>query len=104
MNSTLTLNNLAPTQTSVTVTLFNTEGRAQVLDPITLDPHSFKQIELREVVNSELFDSGNIQVAFHGTSMAVTCQVSVYSQEKRISFESREQDMMDFESTNLNGI
>jgi hypothetical protein len=104
MNSTLTLNNLAPTQTNVTVTLFNAEGRSQVLDPIVLDPHSFKQIELQEVVKGELFDSGNIQVAFHGIPMAVTCQVSVYSLEKRVSFESREQDMMDFESSSLNGI
>jgi hypothetical protein len=104
MASTLTLNNLAPAPTDVTVTLFNTEGRAQALDPITLDPHSFKQIELREVVKSELFDSGNIQVAFHGIPMAVTCQVSVYSVDKRVSFQSREQDMMDFASWNLNGI
>jgi hypothetical protein len=104
MASTLTLNNLAPAPTDVTVTLFNTEGRAQVLDPIAIDPHSFKQIELREVVKSELFDSGNIEVAFHGIPMAVTCQVSVYSVDKRVSFQSREQDMMDFASWDLNGI
>jgi hypothetical protein len=103
MSSTLTLQNLAPTPTKVTVTVFNTEGRAHVLDPITLDPHSFKEVQLGDVA-PEGFDSGNVEVAFNGISMAVTCQVSVFSLEKRVSFESREQDMMDFESTNLAGI
>lgn len=36
MDSTLTLQNLAPKPTPVTVTIFNLEGRAEVLDPITL--------------------------------------------------------------------
>jgi hypothetical protein len=75
-----------------------------VLPPIALDPHSVKQIELRDVVASELFDSGNIQVSYQGVPMRVTCQLSVYSADKRVSFESREQDMMDFESSNLKGI
>jgi hypothetical protein len=104
MNSTLTLNNTAPTPTKISVTVFNMDGRAQALDPVTLDPHTFKQIELGDVIKSDDFQSGNVGVAFNGTSMAVTAQVSVYSVEKRVSFESREQDMMDFESANLSGI
>jgi hypothetical protein len=103
MSSTLTLNNLAPTPTSVTVTIFNTEGRAHVLDTIALDAHSFKEIQLADVAPPD-FSSGNIEAAFKGTSMMVTCQVSVFSLKNRVSFESREQDMMDFESANLAGI
>jgi hypothetical protein len=103
MSSILTLNNVASTPTKVTVTIFNTEGRANVLDPITLNPHSVKEVQLAGVV-PEGFGSGNIQVAFHGIDMAVTCQVSVSNLEKRVSFESREQDMMDFASVNSNGI
>jgi hypothetical protein len=72
MDSTLTLNNVAPTSTKATVTIFNSEGRAQVLDPVTLDPHSYKQIELRDVIKGEDFGSGNVEVAFKGISMAVT--------------------------------
>src|ERR1700676_672605 len=104
MSSTLTLNNLAPTPTKVTVTIFNTEGRAHVLDLIMLDPHSFKEVKLEDVVPREDFDSGNVEVAFNGLPMVVTCQVSVFSLKNRVSFESREQDMMDFESANLAGI
>jgi hypothetical protein len=103
MSSTLTLQNLAPTPTKVTVTLFNTEGRAHALDPITLDPHSFKEVQLADVA-PQGFDSGNVEVAFNGISMVVTCQVSVFSLKERVSFESREADMMDFESANLAGI
>jgi hypothetical protein len=104
LNSTLTLNNNAPTPTTATVTIFNTEGRAQTLDPITLDPHLFKQIELRDVIKRDDFDEGNVSIAYYGTEMGVTTQVSVYSLERHIAFESREQGMMDFESTVSNGI
>jgi hypothetical protein len=104
LSSTLTLNNLTTSPMPVNVTVYNTKGKAQLLDPITLDPHSFKQIELSDVVASNEFDSGNIEIAFNGINMAVTSQVSVYSKEKRVSFESREADMMDFESSRLAGI
>jgi hypothetical protein len=104
LNSTLTLNNNAPTPTTATVTIFNTEGRAQTLDPITLDPHLFKQIELRDVIKRDDSDEGNVSIAYYGTEMGVTTQVSVYSLERHIAFESREQGMMDFESTVSNGI
>lgn len=111
MNSTLTLNNVGPTSTPVTVTIYNTEGKAQVLTPITLAPHSFKQIELRDVVVGDDFDSGNLSVAYTGISMGVTCQVSVSNPDKRISFESRDvwgqqdmQDMMSSMSKSMSGI
>jgi hypothetical protein len=104
MDSTLTLNNVAPTPTVAKVTIFNTLGRPLVLPPVTLEPHSFKQIDLRSVIADEDFDSGNIEVQFSGLPMILTCQVSVVSLDKRISFESREQDMTDFMSLNLNGI
>jgi hypothetical protein len=71
MSSTLTLQNLAPTPTKVTVTIFNNEGRTHVLDPIILDPHSFKEVQLADVA-PQGFDSGNVEVAFNGTSMMVT--------------------------------
>lgn len=104
LSSTLTLNNNAATPTTVSVTIFNRDGHAQTLDPITLDPHLFTQIELRDVIKSDDFDEGNVSVAYYGTEMGVTTQVSVYSLERRISFESREQGMFDFESTVSNGI
>jgi hypothetical protein len=104
MSSVLTLNNVSPSVTPVQVTIYNLQGKSQALDPITLDPHSFRQIELRDVIVSDEFNSGNIEVKFNGISMGITCQVSVSNLGKRVSFESREQEMMDFNSTKLNGI
>lgn len=104
LSSTLTLNNLTMSAMPVTVTLYNTQGKAQTLNPITLDPHSFKQIELGDVVASDEFDSGNVEIAFNGINMAVTSQVSIYSLKDRVSFESREADIMDFMSSKLAGI
>jgi hypothetical protein len=111
MNSTVTLNNVGPTSTPVTVTIYNTEGKGQTLKPITLAPHSFKQIELRDVVVGDDFDSGNLNVAYSGISMGVTCQVSVSNPADRVSFESRDvwgqqdmQDMMGSMSKSMSGI
>jgi hypothetical protein len=111
MSSVLTLNNLAPTSTTAKVTIYNTKGEGHALQPIALDPHSYKQIDLNEVVPREDFSAGNVLVAYSGISMAVTCQVTVTSLDKRVSFESREpyemqdmQDMMPFLSTKLVGI
>jgi hypothetical protein len=111
MNSTLTLNNVAPTSTTVTVTIYNLEGKAQVLKPITLPPHSFQQIELRDVIVGDEFGSGNLNVAYSSISMGVTCQVSVSNPAARVSFESRDvwgqqdmQDMMPSMTKNLSGI
>ena len=84
MSSTLTLNNLAPTEMKVMVTLFNTDGRAHVLDPIMLDPHSFKEVHLADVA-PQGFESGNVAVAFNGISMVVTCQVSIFSVKNRFT-------------------
>src|SRR6266446_5882330 len=71
MSSTLTLDNvdgLNPIR--VTVTIFNMQGRAQEMAPMTLYPASVTKINLADVIRGEDFDSGNIQVAFRGTPMA----------------------------------
>jgi len=104
LSSTLTLNDLTQSAMPVTVMIYNEQGKGQMLKPITLEPHSFKQIELGNFVVGDDFSSGNVEIAFNGINMAVTSQVSVYSLQNRVSFESREADMMDFESSRLAGI
>src|SRR5579871_1837796 len=59
LSSMLTVDNNAPTPTKATITIFNNQGRALVLDPMTLDPHSVKQIEISNLVSSELYDEGS---------------------------------------------
>jgi hypothetical protein len=111
MSSILTLNNVGPTATSVAITIYSMEGNAHPLDPITLDPHSYKQIDLSTVVPGDEFSAGNIKVAYTAIMMGVTCQVSVFSLDKRVSFESREpyemqptEDMMPMMSNKLGGV
>src|SRR5258708_3886910 len=95
MSSILTLNNNAPSPTPVTVTIYNMEGKAQVLVPFTMSPHSFKQIELKDVIASDEFSAGNLAISYKGFPMELGCQVSISNLEKRISFESREWGMID---------
>jgi len=103
MSSQLTLFNSAPAPTTVTATIFNTEGRPYSPQPIVLDAHSFKTIQLKDIVPESDFDSGSIELAFRGINMtALTTQVSIYSLEKRVLVESRHLHM--FMSSRLNGI
>jgi len=110
-SSILTLNNVGPTATTVTVTNYSMEGKAHPLDPITLNPHSYGQFDLSTVVPDDEFSAGNIQVAYTGIMMGVTCQVSIFSLEKRVSFESREpyemqsmDEMMPLMSNKVGGV
>jgi hypothetical protein len=86
--------------------VFSASGGVTTLPVVTLQPSSITDLNLTDLLKNTggAFDSGSIQVSYTGGSMGVTCQVGIFSAEKRISFESREADMMDFMSSNLNGI
>lgn len=103
MRSVLTLNNNTTAVINVSVTIFNKAGSAFMAPMIALTPGA-TDFSLRSLIKNAPgdFSSGNIEVMYVGGMMAVTCQVGVFG--KRISFESREQDMMDFLSTKMNGI
>jgi len=106
MDSTLTLNNNMPETMSATVTLFSKQGIALAMSPISLEPFSPARLSLDELSAGARgdFSSGNLQVFFHGASMAVTSQVSIISAAKRLAFESVESEAMDFSSSKLDGI
>lgn len=107
MSSVLTLNNNAPTSTPITVTIYNMKGKAQVLDPIVVPPHSFKKVELGDFVVSDEFNEGNLAIAFKGFPMEVGSQVTISNSEKRVSFESRDwgmMEMMEMMSRKFDGI
>lgn len=106
MTSTLTLNNNQPAPAQVNVTIYSSNGKGRQLPPITLKPQSITDFSLADLLTKagEEFDQGNIAIQYQGKSMGVTAQVGVSSTDQRVSFESREQDMMDFMSSKLNGI
>ncbi len=106
MTSILTLNNNMPETSIADVTIFNSKGEPFVAPPIGLRSQTAARFSLRELTRDARgdFNSGSVQVFYHGPSMAVTCQLSVTSESKRISFESVEASAMEFESSTLDGI
>lgn len=103
MHSVLTLNNNTAHEMKVEITVFNTKGRPLMV-PLTLKP-GITDYELRDLIkNAKGFGSGNLQLEFEGNSMAVTCQIGVFLDNKRVSFESRDVGMMDFASSQMNSI
>jgi hypothetical protein len=106
MHSTLTLNNNLPDPMTTTVTIFNHAGEAFVATPIVLAPQSVQRFSLKQLTEGAPsdFNSGNVQVFFQGPSMAVTSQVSIVSDDHRLSFESTATEAMGFSSSTLDGI
>lgn len=107
MFSILTLNNNMITDTPVSITLFDMDGDASPLPSITLKAGSITNFPLQDLLKraNASFDSGSIEITYQSaTSMSVTAQVGVFDPNARISFESREVDMMDFMSSKMNAI
>lgn len=106
MNSTLTLNNNMPVQTTVMITVYSKSGKPLMVPPVTLKPSSIANYQLADLTANagNDFDSGNIAIMYDGPSMGVTCQVGIFDPKSRVSFESRDAGMMDFMSLKLNGI
>jgi hypothetical protein len=104
--STITLNNNMTEASEVKLTIFNHKGEPFTPPPITLRPNTVERISLKSLTEGAKgdFDSGSIQVFYHGVSMAVTSQVSITSDRQRLSFESPETSMMDYSSAHLDSI
>jgi len=106
MSSTLTLNNNESEPMTASVTIFSKKGDQITVPPITLQPTLAARFGLKDLIGNARgdFNSGNIQVFYHGSSMAITSQVSIVSANHHLAFESVETEAMDFASTTLNGI
>jgi hypothetical protein len=106
MSSTLTLNNNMPDSMRATVTVFNQKGDSVVVPPIALPPMNAVRFSLKDLTKDSKgdFSSGSVEVFYHGSSMAVTSQVSIISATKGIAFESTETAAMNFESNRLDAI
>jgi hypothetical protein len=82
MRSTLTLNNNMPEASEVRLTIFNRKGESFTPSAITIPPNGVERVSMKTMTEGATgdFNSGSIQVFYHGMSMAVTCQVSVTSE------------------------
>lgn len=92
MHSALILNNNMSYFMVVKVTIFNSRGAPLVLPPVSLPPQMPKSFSLSKLTENARgdFKSGNIQIFYHGPTLAVTCEVIAISEKHRISFESME--------------
>ncbi len=106
MSSTLMLNNNETESMTAKVTIFSQKGKQLVVPPISLPPEHAARFSLKKLTanSGDEFESGNVQVFFHGMTMGITSQVSIVSVNDRLAFESVETEVMDFASTTLNGI
>ena len=104
MESVLTLNNNTPNDQTIGITIFNTNGKAFQVPAMTIKS-GITNLNLAELLGGKSeFDAGNIEIMYDANPMAITCQVGVFIPAARMSFESKEVDMMDFRSSNLNAI
>jgi hypothetical protein len=106
MNSTLRLNNNLLGPMTATVTFFNSHGEWFTAPLLTLPPQDVQRFRIADLTANASgdFQSGNVQVFYHGPAMAVTGQVTVASSSTHLIFESFPTMSMGFASTRLDGI
>jgi hypothetical protein len=105
-HSTLILNNNQTDEKLATVTFFNTEGKRWELAPIRLKPRLIQRFAVSDLLKKAPpdFRSGNIQIVHHGLRFDVMAQITITSEDQRLSFESIRTGAGDFVMSRLDGI
>jgi len=105
-HSTLILNNNQTEDKLATVTFFNSEGKRWEHAPIRLKPRLVQRFPLSDLLKKAPSDfrSGNIQIVHHGLPFDVMAQITIASEDQRLSFESIRTAASDFVMSRLDGI
>lgn len=96
----LLLNNKGDEELEVKPTLYNFQGQELQLPPVTVDPQSFRFINLEEwaVIGGESFKTGNIKLIHGGKDLVLGAQIYLTDEEHSLSFEEKLAEIGTFNS------
>jgi hypothetical protein len=106
LSATLMLNNKGPHPLEVTPTLFDLAGHRLEIASITVEPNSFRNIDLREwaALGGESFQAGSIQLFHRGRDLVLGAQIYLVDAEHSLSFEEKLIEIGTFGSARLEGL
>ncbi|MEP6903208.1 MAG: hypothetical protein ABJA66_15775, partial [Actinomycetota bacterium] len=96
----LLLNNKGNTQLEVQPTLYNKQGQELQLPPVTVEPQSFRFINLADwaAIGGESYRSGNIKLFHTGKDLVLGSQIYLTQEEYSLSFEEKLAELGKFDS------
>ncbi|MGI9106676.1 MAG: hypothetical protein ACR2G4_10555 [Pyrinomonadaceae bacterium] len=106
LHTTLMLNNKSPHPVEVQPTLFSLSGERLELAPVWVAEASFSEVDLRgQIGDNPAFQSGSLQVLYHGKDLMVGSQVKIVDAARSLVFDEQlvEPAAM-FVSTKLEGV
>lgn len=96
----LLLNNKGNTLLEVRPTLYDSQGRQQEIPPVTVEPQSFRFINLRDwaAIGGESFKSGNIKLFHYGKDLVLGAQIYLTDEARSLGFEEKLAEKSKFDS------
>jgi hypothetical protein len=106
LSATLMLNNKGPFPLEVQPTLFSLAGASLDIAPVTVEPNSFRMINLSEwaAPGGEAFQEGSVQLFHRGRDLVLGAQIYLLDAEHSLSFDEKLAEIGNFGSTRLEGI
>jgi hypothetical protein len=100
INAKLLLNNKGSAQLEVQPTLYNAQGQEISIPSVTVEPQSFRFIDLSEwaALGGESFRSGNIKLFHYGKDLVLGAQIYLTDDARSLSFEEKLTELGKFNS------
>lgn len=105
-SSKLLLNNKGPRPLEARPTLFSMNGERFDAPPVTIDPESFRMMDILEwvLVAGPQFREGSIEVFHLGRDLVLGSQVYILDEEHSLSFDEKLGEVGAFKSAKLEGV
>jgi hypothetical protein len=104
-SSSLLLLNAEGKSITARVRLYNKRGAALTVPDITLEPYKNSSWNIADWIgNADGFETGSIEVLYHGLSMGLHAQETVTNQSQSLSFDVHFEEAMEFMSSTVDGL
>lgn len=106
LTATLLLNNKGSQPLEVRPTLYNLHGQAIDIPPVTVDPASFRFVNLQEWADTggESFSQGSIKLFHVGKDLVLGAQIYLTDEAHSLSFEEKLAEVYTFDSRRFEGV
>lgn len=106
LSSKLLLNNKGPRPLEARPTLFSMSGERFEAPPVTIDPESFRMMDIRDWVQvaGPQFKQGSVEVFHLGRDLVLGSQIYILDEEHSLSFDEKLGEVSAFKSTRLEGV
>lgn len=106
LNARLMLNNKGPNPVEVKPTLYSLRGERLEAAPVTVDPESFRNVDLRDLgaLPGTAFEEGSLQLFHRGPDLVIGAQLYLVDEAHSLSFDEKLPEFNNAASTRLESV